>query len=148
MAKWFLQCYGLDYFDLFSPLAQNSSLRLFLSTVALRKWEMNAVDIKTAFLNGILEEKLYMEQLEHLCERKRTHGVSSPKGNLRTEAGFTSVVTIFEGAAGKLRICRFLVRTNNFCTLLGWNCPLRDFGVRRRFVTCWFSPERTFHYCL
>jgi len=39
------------------------SIRLFIAMVALQQWLLHQLDIKNVFLNGNLQEKIYMEQL-------------------------------------------------------------------------------------
>nr|XP_009790862.1 PREDICTED: uncharacterized protein LOC104238242 [Nicotiana sylvestris] len=58
----FLQIFGLDYSDTFSPVAKVASVRLFLSMTAIRHWPLYQLDIKNVFLHGDLDEEVYMEQ--------------------------------------------------------------------------------------
>ncbi|XP_075499434.1 uncharacterized protein LOC142537833 [Primulina tabacum] len=53
---------GLDYFDTYSPVSRITSIRVILAIAALRNLEVHQMDVKTAFLNGDLEEEVYMEQ--------------------------------------------------------------------------------------
>ncbi|KAD4384796.1 hypothetical protein E3N88_24964 [Mikania micrantha] len=62
--KGFRQNEGVDYFDTYSPVTRITSIRLVLAIAALRNLEVHQMDVKTAFLNGDLEEKIYMEQPE------------------------------------------------------------------------------------
>ncbi|XP_070049685.1 uncharacterized protein [Nicotiana tomentosiformis] len=62
VAKGYTQIFGLYYSDTFSPMAKVSSVRLFLSMVAVRYWPLYQMDIKNAFLHGDLEDEVYMEQ--------------------------------------------------------------------------------------
>ena len=64
VAKGFTQIQGIDYNETFSPVARFESLRLILVLAMLEDWEIHQMDIKSAFLNGLLEEEIYMEQLE------------------------------------------------------------------------------------
>src|SRR6266852_9072531 len=64
VAKGFTQIFGLDYDEIFSPVAQFESLRLLLALAALEDWEIHQMDMKSAFLNELLDEKIYMEQPE------------------------------------------------------------------------------------
>ena len=64
VAKGFMQIPGIDYDETFSPVAHFESLRLLLALAALEDWEIHQMDIKSAFLNGVLNEEIYMEQLQ------------------------------------------------------------------------------------
>lgn len=64
MAKGYSQIYGIDYDKTFSPVARFDSIRFLLAHAALKDWEIKAMDVKTAFLNGKLSEEIYMEQPE------------------------------------------------------------------------------------
>ncbi|KAI3755705.1 hypothetical protein L1987_55511 [Smallanthus sonchifolius] len=62
--KGYKQREGLDYFDTYSPVTRITSIRLVLAIAAIRNLEVHQMDVKTAFLNGNLEEEIYMEQPE------------------------------------------------------------------------------------
>jgi len=47
---------------LFSPVAKMAYVRLFIAMEALQRWSLYQLDVKNAFLNGDLEEEIYMEQ--------------------------------------------------------------------------------------
>ncbi|GJT91793.1 retrovirus-related pol polyprotein from transposon TNT 1-94 [Tanacetum coccineum] len=57
--KGFRQCEGLEYFDTYSPVTRITSIRKILAIVALRNLEVHQIDVKTAFLNGDLEETIF-----------------------------------------------------------------------------------------
>ena len=62
--KGYKQQEGLDYFDTYSPVTRINSIRMVLAIAALRNLEVHQMDVKTAFLNGDLDEEIYMEQPE------------------------------------------------------------------------------------
>eukprot|EP00798_Chlamydomonas_sp_ICE-L_P030272 gene30272-biopygen16138 len=62
VAKGFLQRAGLDYDLTFALVTSKSTLRTLLAGMVHNKMFARQLDIKTAFLNGVLEEELYMEQ--------------------------------------------------------------------------------------
>ena len=43
-------------------MARYESIRYLLAHAALQDWEIKAMDVKLAYLHGVLEEKIYMEQ--------------------------------------------------------------------------------------
>ena len=64
VAKGYSQIPGIDFNDVFSPVVKHSSIRTLLSIVAMHDYELEQMDVKTAFLHGELEEDIYMEQPE------------------------------------------------------------------------------------
>ncbi|GKD11829.1 retrotransposon protein, putative, ty1-copia subclass, partial [Tanacetum coccineum] len=60
----FRQREGLDYFDTYSLVMQITSIRMIIAIAALRNLEIHQMDVKTTFLNGDLEEEIYMNQPE------------------------------------------------------------------------------------
>ncbi|GKB82654.1 retrotransposon protein, putative, ty1-copia subclass [Tanacetum coccineum] len=62
--KGFRQREGLDYFDTYSPVTRITSIRMVLAIAALRNLEVHQMNVKMAFLNGDLEEEIYMNQPE------------------------------------------------------------------------------------
>ncbi|GKB58909.1 retrovirus-related pol polyprotein from transposon TNT 1-94 [Tanacetum coccineum] len=62
--KGYRQREGLDYFDTYSPVTRITSIRMIIAIAALRNLEIHQMDVKTAFLNGDLEEEIYMNQPE------------------------------------------------------------------------------------
>lgn len=55
------QVYGQDYSEIYSPVAEFSLVRVFLYIVLSLRMFIAQVDIKTAFLNGVLEENLWVK---------------------------------------------------------------------------------------
>ncbi|GKA19098.1 putative RNA-directed DNA polymerase [Tanacetum coccineum] len=62
--KGFRQRGGLEFFDTYSPVTRITSIRMILAIAALKNLEIHLMDVKTAFLNGDLEEEIYMNQPE------------------------------------------------------------------------------------
>ncbi|RVW29768.1 Retrovirus-related Pol polyprotein from transposon TNT 1-94 [Vitis vinifera] len=64
VAKGFKQREGIDYFDTYAPVARTTSIRILFALASIHNLFVHQMDVKMAFLNGDLNEKVYMEQPE------------------------------------------------------------------------------------
>lgn len=78
VAKGFTQVFGIGYHETFSPVIRHTSLRLLFGIVAKYRMEMHQLDVKMAFLNGVLDETIYMRQPPGYSD---TPGESKNKGD-------------------------------------------------------------------
>ena len=62
VAKGYTQKEGIDYNETFSPVAMLKSVRILLDVATALDYEIWKMDVKTDFLNGELEEDIYMQQ--------------------------------------------------------------------------------------
>jgi hypothetical protein len=75
MAKGYVQWAGVDFEEVFAPVARLESVRLILAIAAHRGWEVHHMDVKSAFLNGDLEEVVYVTQPPGFTSDGREHEV-------------------------------------------------------------------------
>ena len=61
VVKEYRQTEGVDYFDTYSLVTRITFIRMLIAIATLYNLEINQMDVKTAFLNGDLNEKIYME---------------------------------------------------------------------------------------
>jgi hypothetical protein len=62
VAHGFSQKEGIDYEETFSPMVRYTSIRNTLAIVVVMKWKIHQMDVKTTFLNGVVEEEVYVEK--------------------------------------------------------------------------------------
>ena len=81
VAQRYSQSEGVDYQDVFSPVVRYSTIRSLLAVANIYDWEIHQMDVKTAFLQGDLEEEIYMRQPDgyidndkpnHVCKLKKS----------------------------------------------------------------------------
>ncbi|CAI7805651.1 unnamed protein product [Closterium sp. NIES-54] len=64
VAKGYQQKEKVDYKELFAPVVKPTTLRTLLAGAAIKGWVVKQMDVTTAFLNGVLEEEIFMAQPE------------------------------------------------------------------------------------
>jgi hypothetical protein len=62
VAKGFKQCYGIDYEDTFNHVVKETTIRIVLSIANSKGWSLRQLDVQNAFLDGVLEEEVYIKQ--------------------------------------------------------------------------------------
>ena len=112
VAKDFTQIFGIDFKETFSPVARFKTVWLLLSIAALEDWDIEALDVKTAFLFGELDEEIYMEQPEGFIQQGQ-----------------------------EKKVCRLLKAIYGLKqATLQWNKPLHDFLLKMGFTRTLADP--------
>nr|GEV46704.1 retrovirus-related Pol polyprotein from transposon TNT 1-94 [Tanacetum cinerariifolium] len=62
VAKGYKQKHGIDYEEVIALVARLETIRMIIAIAAQHKWKIHQMDVKSAFLNGLLEEEVYVEQ--------------------------------------------------------------------------------------
>lgn len=91
VVKGFLQRPGIDFEDTFAPVAKLSTVRVILAVAVNQAFHLHTMDVKTAFLHGVLKEDLYMEVPQgvkaspgHVCKLQRSlYGLKQAKTQWR-----------------------------------------------------------------
>nr|ABB47537.2 retrotransposon protein, putative, unclassified [Oryza sativa Japonica Group] len=73
VANGYVQQQGVDFDEVFAPVARLDTVRAILAVAADRRWQVHHLDVKSAFLNGDLEEEVYVSQLEGFVEKGKEH---------------------------------------------------------------------------
>ena len=60
VAKGYAQKQGVDYDEVFAPVARIETVRILFALAAQGDWEVHHMDVKSAFLNGDLQEEVYV----------------------------------------------------------------------------------------
>ena len=80
VARGFSQKEGIDYDEIFAPVARYTTIRSIIALAASQGWNLHQMDVKTAFLHGSIKEEVYVEQPEgfeiydrksHVCRLKK-----------------------------------------------------------------------------
>jgi len=64
VVKGYAQIWGVDFSETFAPVARLDTIRMILALAAQQGWKVHQLDVKSAFLNGVLQEEIYVEQPE------------------------------------------------------------------------------------
>jgi hypothetical protein len=80
VTRGFSQKEGIDYEETFTHVARYTSIRTIIALATKMKWKLHQMDVKTSFLNGVIEEEVYIEKPQgfevedrksHLCRLKK-----------------------------------------------------------------------------
>lgn len=91
VAKGYTQEYGVDYEETFARVAKMKTIRTFISFTAVRHWPLYQLDVKNAFLNGFLQEEVYMHPPPGVV-RPPQLCASSQKSLIWTQTSLSSLV--------------------------------------------------------
>jgi hypothetical protein len=75
VAKGYVQRQGIDYEEVFTPVACMEAVRLLLTVVAWERWQVHHMDVKTTFLNGELQEEVFVDQPPSFIRQGHEHKV-------------------------------------------------------------------------
>ena len=62
--KGYAQMEGIDFEETYAPVARHEAMKMFLSLSCYKKFKVYQMDVKSAFLDGKIEEEVYIEQPE------------------------------------------------------------------------------------
>lgn len=82
VAQGYSQKFGLDYEETFSPLVRFESIWTIISLAAQHQLKLHQMDLSTAFLNGELEEEVFMRQPEGFIQKGQEHLVCKLKRSI------------------------------------------------------------------
>ena len=92
IAQGFVQREGIDFEEVFAPVARMESVCLLLALAAAKDWRVHHLDVKSAFLNGELAEMVFVRQPPRFARQGRgAQGALTAQGALWATAGPASV---------------------------------------------------------
>ena len=71
VAKGFQQTPGIDFSETFSPVIKAPTIRIVFTLTVSRGWDIQQIDINNTFLNGDLQEDVYMTQSEGFVDPQK-----------------------------------------------------------------------------
>ncbi|RVW98278.1 Retrovirus-related Pol polyprotein from transposon TNT 1-94 [Vitis vinifera] len=124
VAKGFTQSYGIDYEETFAPVAKLNSIRVLLSVAVNLDWNLHQLDVKNAFLNGELEEEVYMK-IPPSMETPENLGKHSKEGEMTLFIVYVDDIIITEDNEEGI---------GNLKKLLAREFKIKDLGQLRYFL--------------
>ena len=75
VAKGYAQEYGVDYAEVFAPVARLDTIRVVVALAAQKEWTIHQLDVKSAFLHGEVDEEVFVEQPPGYVQRGKEQQV-------------------------------------------------------------------------
>jgi len=144
VAKGFSQQQGLDYHEVFAPVMKYKSLRVLLTLVAVDDLELQQLDVETAFLNGRMEEEVFMKLppgVEHIEQQmqlqlQENHDHAGSAASNRSAAAASSSASA--SASTVVRLNRTLYGTKQASRQ--WYLAINSTLLSLGFVPCVSDP--------
>nr|GEY02787.1 hypothetical protein [Tanacetum cinerariifolium] len=116
----------IDYEETFSPAAEIRAIRILIAIVTFYDYEIWQIDVKTAFLNGYLNEEVYMEQPEGFVSQKFPNRVCKLKrfiyglkqASRQWNKRFDDEIKIFEFSQNRDEPCVYVKASGSYVTFL------------------------------
>ncbi|KAJ9548122.1 hypothetical protein OSB04_020665 [Centaurea solstitialis] len=107
VAKGYRQQEGIDYNETFAPVARIEAIRMFLAYAAHKDFTVYQMDVKTTFLNGVLQEEVYVSQPEGFVDKDHPDHVYIIDKALYDDIIFGSTCPNFCETFSKLMMTRY-----------------------------------------
>nr|DAD41107.1 TPA_asm: hypothetical protein HUJ06_015430 [Nelumbo nucifera] len=75
VAKGYTQQHGVDYIEVFAPVARMDTIRIIIALVAQKSWTIYQLDVKSTFLHGELSEEVFVEQPRGYEQKDNPHKI-------------------------------------------------------------------------
>jgi hypothetical protein len=62
VTQWYSQVEGLDFGETFAPVAHLEAIRILLAFATSKGFKLYQMDVKSAFLNGVIQKEVYVRQ--------------------------------------------------------------------------------------
>lgn len=82
VARGYKQEFGVDYTEVFAPVACHDTIRLLIAVAAQKSWPIFQLDVKSAFLYGDLKEQVFVDQPLSYIKEGSEHKVYKLKKTL------------------------------------------------------------------
>ena len=92
VCKGYVQEEGIDYGETFSPIARLEGVKMLLAHAAHKRFKVYQIYVKSTFLNGILEEEVYIEEPKGFIDPKKGHGMKTTQSTKWTRTIFVIMV--------------------------------------------------------
>lgn len=124
VAKGYLQRYGLDFKDIFAPVAKVVTVRILLTLAAQKGWYVHKLDINNAFLHGSIDEGIYLLPPQgsdapkgHICKlNKSMYGLKQASRQWYKELSTSLIQFGFEQSS--YDHCLFMIKTDTLFVAL------------------------------
>jgi hypothetical protein len=131
---------GIDYEETFAPIARYTSIRTIIELAASMGWKLHQMDVKTTFLNGEIEEEVYIEQQEgFVIHEEKSHVCRLKKALYGLKQAHRAWYERMDGFVMSLSFSKSVADPNLYYHIVGDECLILVLYVDDLFVT---SSER------
>jgi hypothetical protein len=145
VARGFSQVEEIDYEETFAPVARYNSIRTIITIATSMGWKLHQMDVKTTFLNGEIEEEVYIEQPEgFVIQDEKSHVCRLKKALYGLKQAPHAWYEKMDGFLMSLGFSKSVAYPNLYCHIVGDECLILVLYVDDLFLT---SSERLIVEC-
>jgi hypothetical protein len=126
----------IDYEETFALVARYTSIRTIIALAASMGWKLHQMDVKIAFLNGEIEEEVYIEQQDgFMTHEKESHVCKLKKALYGLQQAPRAWYEKIDGYLMSLGFSKSVVDPNLYYHIVGDECPILVLYVDDIFLT-------------
>jgi hypothetical protein len=145
VARGFSQVERIDYEEKFSLVARYTSIRTIIALAASMGWKLHQMDVKTTFLNGEIDEEVYIEQPEgFVIHNEKTHVCRLKKAMYGLKQAPRAWYEKMDGFLMSLGFSKSTADPNLYYHIVGNECLILVLYVDELFLT---GSERLIAEC-
>nr|GEV72297.1 hypothetical protein [Tanacetum cinerariifolium] len=147
VAKGYAQEEGIDFEESFAPVARLEVVRIFIAYAAHKSFPIYQMDMKMAFLNGLLKEEVYVAQPDGFVDPDHLEKVYQHRKALyglnQAPRAWYDKLSKFLTSKGFTKEAEYVVLSASYAQVMRMRTQLQDYGFNYNKIPLYYDPQST-----